>query len=77
MENNILSQVLGWIGTTLFFYGVYALAIKKMHGFTINILANLMYAIQSILMKNWALLACSIGLALVNLYGINQWKNNN
>jgi len=73
----MINQLLGWIGTLLFFYGVYALAIKRSHGFLINILANIAYGIQAILMNNWALLVCSIGLAFVNLYGIYNWRTKN
>ena len=69
-----IEQLLGWIGTILFFYGVYALAKKNILGFYANSIANILYAIQSILMHNWALLACSLGLLIINLYGIYNWS---
>lgn len=69
-----MEQILGWIGNLLFFYGVYSLAKKNILGFYSNALANISYAIQSIMMHNWALLFCSIGLLIINLYGIYKWQ---
>lgn len=69
-------QLLGWIGTILFFYGVWALSVKHISGFYANAVANFFYAIQATMMKNWPLLACSIGLFLINLYGIYNWRKN-
>ena len=71
-----VEQTLGWIGTGLFFYGVWALAKMKISGFWANGVANLMYMAQGILMKNWALVACSVGLFIINIYGIREWKIN-
>jgi len=70
----MIEQILGWIGTLLFFYGVWALAVKKISGFYSNALANILYAIQGILMNNYPLIVCSIGLLFINLYGINNWR---
>lgn len=70
----MIEQILGWIGTCLFFYGVWALAMKKINGFYANALANILYAIQGILMKNYPLVVCSIGLLIINIYGINNWR---
>jgi len=70
----IIEQILGWTGTLFFFYGVYALAKKNVLGFYSNGMANILYGIQSILMQNWALLICSIGLLIINIYGIIKWS---
>jgi len=70
----MIEQILGWIGNICFFYGVYTLAKKNISGFYINSFANLLYTIQSILMQNWALLFCSIGLLTLNIYGIVNWR---
>ena len=72
----MIEQILGWIGTILFFYGVLALASKHASGFYANGTANLLYAIQGIMMSNWPLLACSIGLFIINIYGITNWSQN-
>lgn len=69
-----IEAVLGWLGTGLFFYGVWALAKKNICGFWANGVANILYATQGILMKNWPLVACSVGLFLINIYGINEWR---
>ena len=70
----MIEQILGWFGTILFFYGVWALAVKKISGFFANGLANILYMIQGILMKNWPLVACSIGLFIINVYGVIKWR---
>ena len=70
----MIEQILGWIGTILFFYGVYALSLKSIKGFYANAIANILYIIQSILMSNWPLLACSVGLFVINIYGIKKWS---
>lgn len=67
-------MTLGYLGTILFFYGVWALSIKHISGFYSNGIANICYGIQAILMKNWPLLICSIGLFLINVYGIYNWR---
>jgi len=73
----MIEQILGWIGNGLFFYGVYALARKNVLGFYSNAMANFMYGTQAILMFNWALLICSLGLLLLNIYGILNWRDKN
>ena len=70
----MIEQILGWIGTALFFYGVWALARKNIWGFFANSLANILYMAQGILMKNWPLVACSIGLFIINIYGVREWR---
>ena len=73
----MIEPILGWIGTALFFYGVWALARMKTSGFLSNGIANLLYTTQGILMKNWPLVVCSVGLFIFNLYGIQEWRKNN
>jgi len=68
-----MEQILGWIGNGLFFWAVFLLAEKKPSGFVVNVLANILYGLQSILMGNWSLLWCSIGLAIINVYGWYCW----
>ncbi len=70
----MIEQILGWIGTFLFFYGVYALARKNVLGFYSNGIANILYGTQAVLMSNWPLLVCSFGLLIINIYGIYNWR---
>lgn len=68
---------IGWIGNIFFILGVYALGNKKTIGFYSNSVANLLYAWQSILMNNIPLFWLSLGLILLNIKGIYEWRNNN
>jgi len=70
----MISQVLGWIGTSLFVYGVWVLGDKKVAGFYINAIANLLYAYHSIIMRNHPLYWLSIFLIIINLRGIYLWQ---
>lgn len=70
----MIEQILGWIGTFLFFYGVWALGGKKISGFYVNSAGNILYAIQGMLMQNYPLVACSLGLLVMNIYGIYNWR---
>lgn len=70
----IFNQILGWIANCLFFGGVYALGKKNILGFYLNTFANLLYAIQSTLMENYALFGLSFGLIILNIMGVVEWK---
>jgi len=69
-----MEQYLGWVGTILFIYGVWAVGVKRIDGFYANAIANLMYVGQSILMNNWPLFWLSIGLIILNIKGIYEWS---
>jgi hypothetical protein len=69
----IIEQILGWIGNCLFFYGVYALAKKSIFGFYANALANVLYIVRSFLIQDEPLFALSLGLLIINIYGIKKW----
>lgn len=72
----MIEQILGWLGTICFFYGVWALGSKNISGFYANSIANILYAIQGCIMGNYPLVVCSIGLLIFNIYGIKQWSKN-
>ena len=72
----MLEQSLGWIGNVFFILGVYMLGDKNIKGFYLNTIANILYAYQSILMQNQALLWLSVGLAILNIKGIYQWMKS-
>ncbi|MHA1832311.1 MAG: nicotinamide mononucleotide transporter [Candidatus Helarchaeota archaeon] len=73
MYNFEIIQLLGWIGTLLFVYGVWILGEKKVIGFYANSIANLLYAWQSIYLNNHPLFWLSIFLIIINLRGIYLW----
>ena len=69
-----ISMVLGWIGTILFVYGVWAVGKKYVNGFYANALANLCYVAQAIILNNPPLFWLSILLIILNLKGIYEWQ---
>jgi len=69
-----LTEILGWIGNIGFVIGCILLARKKHEGFYCNTVANGLYGAQAILMHNNSLLALSLLLAGINIYGVVQWK---
>lgn len=71
-----LIHILGAIGNIGFFTGVYLLSKKKVYGFHLNILGNLMYVGQAVIMSNYTLLVLSLGLIIINVYGIFEWRKN-
>lgn len=70
----MIESILGWTGTILFVYGVWAVGVKRIDGFYANAIANLMYVGQSILMSNWPLFWLSIGLIVLNIKGVYEWS---
>jgi hypothetical protein len=69
-----LPDIIGWVGNVFFIYGVYALGLKKVHGFHCNILGNLAYVAQGIMLGIPSLYVLSIGLVLLNIKGIIEWR---
>ena len=72
-----ISMALGWIGTLLFVYGVWAVGKKYVIGFYTNALANICYVVQSIILNNPPLFWLSILLIVLNLKGIYEWQFKN
>lgn len=70
----MISQILGWIGNGLFFIGAIWLARKNVLGFWSQLIANLLYVVQSQILGNSSLLWLSIGLGIFNIYGIYKWS---
>lgn len=68
-----MEQILGWLGNIGFLLGAYLIAQKNIHGFTMQIVANLLYLIQASMMCNLSLFWLSLTLILINLYGIIKW----
>ena len=70
----MLEESVGWIANVFFIYGVYALGNKNVKGFYSNALANVLYLGQSYLMHNSALFWLSLGLIILNIKGIINWR---
>lgn len=69
-----MAQILGWLGTTLFIYGVWILGDKNIKGFYVNAFANALYVCQAVIMDNPSLFWLSIFLIVINLRGAYYWK---
>ena len=70
------SLILGWIGNILFIHGVYSLGKKKIIGFYSCAVANTLYLIQAVIMSNNPLMWLSVGLAILNIKGIIEWRKD-
>lgn len=69
----ITPDIIGWVGNIFFIYGVYAIGIKKVHGFHCNIVGNFAYMIQGFLLNIPSLIILSIFLMFLNAKGIIEW----
>lgn len=72
----MMEQYLGWIGNIFFIWGVYALGKKNILGFYSNSIANALYLWQAIIMQNSPLLYLSLGLFILNIKGILEWRKH-
>ena len=70
-----IEQYLGWVANFGFIMGAIWLAQKQIIGFQAQVIANFLYMIQSIMMKNQPLFRLSLVLIFINLYGILEWSN--
>jgi hypothetical protein len=65
---------LGWLGNIFFIVAVFALGRKSKIGFYQNMVANLAYVYQSILLNNSPLYCVSLLLIGLNIYAIHNWS---
>ena len=70
----ITPDFIGWVSNVFFVYGVYNIGIKKINGFYHNIVGNLGYVIQGVLLNVPSLVVLSIILILLNIKGVIEWK---
>ena len=70
----MIEQLCGWIANIGFLGGAVLLAKKNIYGFHLQIIANILYLIQSLIMKNYSLLWLSLILVFINIYGILKWS---
>jgi hypothetical protein len=73
-QSLILANFIGWSGNFGFFMGAILCAKKNTLGWYSQIIANMLYVIQSIMLNNSSLLWLSIILIFVNIYGIYKWS---
>ena len=69
----MIEQTIGWMGNIGFLLGAILFARKNILAWWVQIIANMLYILQSILLNNSSLLWLSIILIFVNLYGLYQW----
>lgn len=68
------NEILGWIANVCFIYGVYTIGIKNIKGFYFNAVGNFLYVLQALNMNNGSLFWLSIGLIVLNIKGIYEWR---
>ena len=71
-------QVLGWIGTVVFFFGAWFLG-RERHdtrrfGLLLVVVCNLLYAIQAVGTSNHSLLTLSVGAAALQTLAWRNWR---
>jgi hypothetical protein len=71
----LLPDLLGWAGNVCFVVGMILLARRCRWGFLGCAGGNYLYLVQSAMLDNVPLFILSIGLSLVNMYGLAHWSN--
>lgn len=69
-------QTFGWIGNIMFAVGTLLLSRKNKKGFVANLMGNSSYIIKGVLTIDIAVLALSIIMFVINIYGILLWRTN-
>lgn len=77
MNYKLIADTLGWFGNLCFILGAFYLAKKKISGFWYQIGGNIMYLIQGIIFNASSLWSISLGLILLNCWGIYTWTHMN
>ncbi len=74
----MISETLGWIGNVLFILGSITLAKRKpIPSLIFNLIANGFYVAMAVMLQTFALLALSITLIGLNIWGIISWRKVN
>lgn len=71
------SDLIGWFGNVFFVHGVYEIGNKKKIGFYTNIVGNIAYVIQGLIVGTPSLVILSFCLIGLNIRGIKKWKRKN
>lgn len=71
------TDMLGWIANIGFILGAFFIAKKRVSGFYYLGGANVIYILMGILLKSSSIVAISVYLLAMNIYGIINWRRTN
>ena len=69
-------EILGWIATAILLIGYYLNAKKYISSFIIWFTGNALMGIYAYVIESFSVVALSIVLMVLNLYGYNNWKSD-
>ena len=69
-------EILGWIATAILLIGYYLNAKKYISSFIIWFTGNALMGIYAYVIESFSVVALSIVLMVLNLYGYNSWKTD-
>ena len=69
-------EILGWIATAILLIGYYLNAKKYISSFIIWFTGNALMGIYAYVIESFSVVALSIVLMILNLYGYNSWKSD-
>ena len=69
-------EILGWIATAILLIGYYLNAKKYISSFIIWFTGNALMGIYAYVIESFSVVALSIVLMVLNLYGYNSWKSD-
>ena len=69
-----LTDILGWVANIGFILGSFLIARKKVSGFAYFGIANGIYIWLGVLFKSSSIVAISVYLLAMNVYGIINWR---
>ena len=69
-------EILGWIATAILLIGYYLNAKKYISSFIIWFIGNTLMGIYAYVIESFSVVALSIVLMVLNLYGYNNWKSD-
>lgn len=69
-------EILGWIATAILLVGYYLNAKKYISSFIIWFTGNALMGIYAYVIESFSVVALSIVLMVLNLYGYNSWKSD-
>ena len=69
-------EILGWIATAILLVGYYLNAKKYITSFIIWFIGNALMGIYAYVIESFSVVALSIVLMVLNLYGYNNWKSD-
>ena len=67
-------EILGWVATAILLIGYYLNARKILCSFLIWFGGNTLMGVYAYVIESYSVVALSIVLMILNLYGYNNWK---